>query len=201
MTTSDRSRDRRPGGRGGDDDAPTPLPNLPAGTERPVFEGVILSDLESEYIARHFEHQRRAASPSAAVEVRRAAPVARRPRPALALRQAGSAVRRGTNQATVYMITRVRGVTTHERIRVERAAYPTRGRPLLQTGWLVGVGHQQDQETFCSVSSDDNSAGGAGGLAAQPRFTRNPSFVCHRSLSVPSPPRDVAGPEQEHGVT
>jgi S-DNA-T family DNA segregation ATPase FtsK/SpoIIIE len=144
MTAYDKSRDSRPaGGRGGDDDAPT-LPNLPAAPSlpadsgNPVYEGVILSDLESEYIARHFEHQRRAASPSAAVEVRRAAPVARRPRPALALRQAGSAVRRGTNRATAYVITRARGVATHERTRTAARWAIRNGIVYVATGlWVL----------------------------------------------------------------
>ncbi|TWF80034.1 S-DNA-T family DNA segregation ATPase FtsK/SpoIIIE [Pseudonocardia hierapolitana] len=102
-----------------------PLPRwpLPAGTAGPALEGVILSELESEYVARHFEYQRRTpgrspADQSKAVQVRRAAPLVRRRRSvAPALRKAVSVVRGGTGRATVYLITTARVAVTHERIR------------------------------------------------------------------------------------
>jgi hypothetical protein len=104
------------------DDPPTePIPVVPAqphgfvpaglvpvepAAAGPVVEGVLLSDLESEYVARHMAHQRKTASHGveshggqrAAVEVRRPAPVARRPDAAPVLRRAASAVRRGTGR-------------------------------------------------------------------------------------------------------
>ncbi|HEX2298455.1 MAG TPA: hypothetical protein VHH34_08050, partial [Pseudonocardiaceae bacterium] len=89
----------------------------------PVLEGVILSELESEYIARHLDYQRRAASRTAAdqgkaVQVRRPAPLVRRPRPvAPVLRTAATAVRRGTGRATVYLVATARVAATHERTR------------------------------------------------------------------------------------
>jgi len=109
-----------------------PIPPLPAGPvptgpvpgpAGAVHEGVILSDLESEYMQRRFAYQREAARRAAArqgaaVEVRRPAPVIRRPRPVPALRKAAVAVRRGTGRATVYVITGVRVAATHERTRI-----------------------------------------------------------------------------------
>jgi hypothetical protein len=70
-------------------------------------------------------HQRKTASQGverhggqrAAVEVRRPAPVVRRPDAAPVLRGAVSAVRRGTGRAKVYAITGARVAATHERTR------------------------------------------------------------------------------------
>jgi S-DNA-T family DNA segregation ATPase FtsK/SpoIIIE len=98
---------------------PVPAGSVPAGL---VLEGVVLSDLETEYMHRRFAHQRETArraaeSPSAAVQVGRAAPMVRRPRTTPALRKAVSAVRRGTGRATVYLITTARAAATHERTR------------------------------------------------------------------------------------
>jgi DNA segregation ATPase FtsK/SpoIIIE, S-DNA-T family len=102
---------------------PGPVPAGPAGPAEPVLEGLVLSELESEYIARHFEYQRRttgraAAEHGKAVQVRRAAPLVRRPRPvAPVLRKAVSVVRRGTGRATAYLITTARVAAMHERTR------------------------------------------------------------------------------------
>ena len=106
---------------------PSPSSSPPTGTVPgplgPVYEGVILSDLESEYVARHFDYQRRTeASPTGGqgteIQVRRAVPVVRRQRPmAPVLRKAAMVVRRETGRATIYLITTARVVATHERTR------------------------------------------------------------------------------------
>jgi S-DNA-T family DNA segregation ATPase FtsK/SpoIIIE len=134
------------------DDPPT-LPNLPAipalpwsgqhapGQDGPVVEGVLLSDLESEYVARHMQHQRQTASPGGgqtAVEVRRPAPVVRRPDIAPVLRKAVSAVRRRTGRATVFMITGVRVAATHELTRTTIRWAVRNGVVYIATGvWVV----------------------------------------------------------------
>jgi DNA segregation ATPase FtsK/SpoIIIE, S-DNA-T family len=127
VTTSD---DGRPvGGRG---DVPA-LPAVP-GQQEPVYEGQLLSDLESEYVGRHFDYQRKAT----AVDVRRPIPVARRPRSALSLREAGSVVRRGAGRATVYVITGVRVAATHERTRTAARWAIRNGIVYVATGlWVV----------------------------------------------------------------
>src|SRR5690606_10364761 len=91
-------------------------PSNPAG---PVLEGALLSDLESEYVARHFEYQRRAAAEHGkAIQVRRQALLLRRPHPTLpVLRKAVSAVCRGSASVTVHLITTVRTAATHDRTR------------------------------------------------------------------------------------
>jgi S-DNA-T family DNA segregation ATPase FtsK/SpoIIIE len=141
------------------DDPPTePIPVVPAqprgfvpaglvqagpAAAGPVVEAVLLSDLESEYVARHMAHQRqassRAAGPRAAVEVRRPAPLARRQRPAAPiLRKAASVVRRGTGRATVYVITRARVAATHERTRTTLRWAIRNGIVYVATGvWVV----------------------------------------------------------------
>jgi hypothetical protein len=75
MTEYHGSNDPRGSGARGDDPPTVPIPvvpavpiqavpatpvppwPLPAGTAGPALEGVVLSELESEYVARHFEHQ------------------------------------------------------------------------------------------------------------------------------------------------
>jgi S-DNA-T family DNA segregation ATPase FtsK/SpoIIIE len=124
--------EHRPGSCDPRSDDPPTLPNLPAipalpwsgphgsGQDGPVVEGVLLSDLESEYVARHMQHQRQTAShggEETAVEVRRPAVVVRRPDMAPVLRKAVSAVRRRTGRATLFMITVARVAATHERTR------------------------------------------------------------------------------------
>jgi S-DNA-T family DNA segregation ATPase FtsK/SpoIIIE len=139
------------------DDPPT-VPNLPAvpalpwsgrhgsGQDGPVVEGVLLSGLESEYVARHMAHKRETASHDvgrhggkrAAVEVRRPAPVVRRPDAAPVLRKAVSAVRRGTGRATVFVITGVRVAATHERTRTTLRWAVRNGIVYIATGvWVV----------------------------------------------------------------
>mgnify|MGYP006976750591 CR=1 FL=1 len=137
----------RPGGGESRLDPPT-LPNLPAvpparpGQQEPVVEGVLLSDLESEYVARHMAHQRDAARQAggtrAAVQVRRPAPMVQSQTAAPALRKAASAVRRGTSKATVYVITGVRRVATHDRTRTTVRWAIRNGIVYIATGvWVV----------------------------------------------------------------
>ncbi|OLT09376.1 hypothetical protein BJF90_44270 [Pseudonocardia sp. CNS-004] len=127
------------------EDPPT-VPNLPAvpapGTG-PVVEAVLLSDLESEYVARHMAHQRSVANQDggqqAAVEVRRTAPLSRRLETAPpVLRRAVSAVRRGTGRAKVFVITGVRVAATHDRTRTTVRWAIRNGIVYLATGvWVV----------------------------------------------------------------
>ncbi|GAA0901255.1 cell division protein FtsK [Pseudonocardia zijingensis] len=106
-----------------------------------MVEGVLLSDLESEYVARHMQHQRQTAShdgEQAAVEVRRPAPVVRRPDVAPVLPKAVSAVRRRTGRATVYVVTGVRVAATHERTRATLRWAIRNGIVYIATGvWVV----------------------------------------------------------------
>jgi len=136
------------------DDPPT-LPNLPAvpaplpwqvqqlpDPPEPVVEGVLLSDVESEYVARHMACQRNAANqvggPRATVAVRRPAPVLRRPDAAPVVRTAVSAARRGTRRATVYLITTARAAATHDRTRVVARWAIRNGIVYVITGaWVV----------------------------------------------------------------
>jgi DNA segregation ATPase FtsK/SpoIIIE, S-DNA-T family len=108
----------------------------------PVVEGVILSDLESEYVARHMQHQRAAAdrtvAPHAAVEVRRPAPVAPRRPVAPVPREAASVVRRGTERATAYVLAHARRAATHERTRTAARWAARNGVLYVATGaWVL----------------------------------------------------------------
>jgi S-DNA-T family DNA segregation ATPase FtsK/SpoIIIE len=144
-----RSNDPRRNGVRGDDPPTEPIPVVPAqlnppvpaapvGPAGPVHEGVILSDLESEYIDRHFDYQRKATGQRTAVEVRRPAPVVRLPRPAPVLRKAALAVRRGTGRATVYLVTTARVAATHERTRTTLRWAIRNGIVYTATGlWVV----------------------------------------------------------------
>src|SRR5688500_5148840 len=145
--------EHHPGSSGPRSDDPPTLPNLPAipalpwsgqrgsGQDGPVVEGVLLSDLESEYVARYMHHQRQTTSHAgehAAVEVRRPAPVVRRPDMAPVLRKAVTAVRRRTGRATVFLITRARVAATHERTRSTLRWAVRNGIVYIATGvWVV----------------------------------------------------------------
>ena len=75
-------------------------------------------------MARHMANQRKTASHGGgqqAVEVRRPAPVVRRPDMAPVMSNAVSAVRRRTGRATVFVITGARVAATHERTRTRSA--------------------------------------------------------------------------------
>jgi hypothetical protein len=116
------------------------LPVVPPGqAAEQVMEGVLLSDLESEYVARHLEHQRAAAAQQAAVEVRPSTSVVLRSQAAPALRHAASVARRGTGRATEYVLTGVRVVATHERTRTAVRWAIRNGIVYVATGFWVVV--------------------------------------------------------------
>ncbi|GAA5135496.1 cell division protein FtsK [Pseudonocardia adelaidensis] len=105
-----------------------------------MVEGVLLSDLESEYVARHMQHQRKAARHGGeqVVEVRRPAPVVPRPDMAPVLRKAVSAVRRRRGQATVFVLTGARVAATNERTRSTLRWAVRNGIVYIGTGvWVV----------------------------------------------------------------